>query len=202
MKKIRVISLTAILAIIISSCTSYNRLTSPEILDKEERIWSFGASIDPLTTSNGSDADLLEFQPLISYRTGLGANSELGITMQGIHMFGPGITIDYKHRFQQFEKNILSGNIAVWGGIFRPIGMQYDVLYGTHKRYATVGVSYDFLEFYFDTPALTIGIGSERINSSPFGIQVSYTNQNLYLDEGFLTIGLKFDFLKKKRRYR
>ena len=62
-----------------------------------------------------------------------------------------------------------------------------------------------FLDLTLETPYLSIGIGSERILNKPFGFQISYGIgiPNRYNNiEHMLSIGVKLDFQKLKKKYR
>jgi len=206
-KMIEIKKLFIILIIIInlSSCSVHNRMTSPVVLDKKERIWTSGLSIDPSAFSElGYISSPLAFiQPTIGYRNGIGRNQEIGFTLYGLT--GPSIVIDNKHLLLKNGGFLLSGDIAFFAGAIRPLGLQYDLIFGNRKLYGTLGLGYDFLDLTLETPYLSIGIGSERILNKPFGFQISYGIgiPNRYNDiEHMLSIGIKFDFLKLKKKYR
>jgi hypothetical protein len=196
-----------------SGCGFFNRMTSPEVLDKKEKLLYFGVSIDPLEMMGQGevDSELAIVQPVFGYRAGLGSNREIGITVYGVYF--PGIVLDIKRKYINKEKFKLSGNLAAFIGYVRPIGFQYDLLFGTKKIYGVTGISYDFVKLYTNKPILTIGFGSERIGDSAFGVQFTYsrslspfrnnnsgTTYNYAVN--FLSIGLKFDFIKIKKKYR
>ncbi len=191
--------------VVLSSCSVHNRMTSPVVLDKKERIWTSGLSLDPLAFSDlGYLSSPLAFiQPTIGYRNGIGRNQEIGFTLYGLT--GPSIVIDNKHLLLKNGDFLLSGDIAFFAGALRPLGLQYDLIFGNRKLYGTLGSGYDFIETALEAPYLSIGIGSERILNKPLGFQISYGIgiPNRYNDiEHMLSIGIKFDFLKLKKKYR
>lgn len=186
------------------SCTVHNRLTSPEVLDKKERTWTYGLIIDPAQSEFIDDSEIYAFSPIIGYRAGLGRNQELGITINGF--FTPSLVVDYKHQFLKHNQFFLSGDLAAFAGAFRPFGLQYDLLLGNRNLYGTAGFGYNYnisAEYY---SYASLGIGKERIGTKEnFGFQISYlgsfANANTEALH-FLSFGFKFDFLKNKRRYR
>ncbi len=195
----------SILFVFLSSCSVHNRLTSPEVLDKKEHILTTGISIDPLAiTEYGSIEDPLALvQPIIGYRTGIGRKQEVGITLYGIT--GPALVLDHKHNFFGTSKFLISGDLALFAGLERPTGGQYDLIFGNQKIYGQVGFGYDFQQVVAEEPYYLLGIGFERIGNTPWGIQISYAKsiETIYNDpENFLSIGIKHDFLKTKRKYK
>lgn len=191
--------------IILYSCSFHNRMTSPVVLEKKEHIGTFGVSVDPLELLGEGiiDSYLAIAQPVIGYRTGLGKRQELGITLYGV--FTPGFVIDYKHNFYQKEKFLVTGDLAIFVGILRPIGAQYEMIIGTQKLYGSIGAGYDIFEVVDEEPYVLAGIGTERISNTGFGVQVSYSRSvssvNNYPSH-YLSIGLKYDLLRIKKQYR
>lgn len=184
-----------------------NRLTSPQTLNKEERIWSYGLVYEP-TAKEEYDESVFAFQPIIGYRSGIFKNHEFGINLYGIYT--PGLTLDWKHKY--FEKNrfIVSGDLAAFTGFIRPTGFQYDLLFGNRGLYGIAGVNYEILQANASVPSLLIGFGSEfdKYTKGGFQITVMRSFPEYYSDgskmDAFLTysIGIKFDFLNTKRKYR
>jgi hypothetical protein len=203
MKYLTKFNFLLILLVFLSSCSVHNRLTSPEVLDKKERILTTGISIDPLaiTELGAIEHPLALIQPVIGYRSGIGGKQEVGITLYGIT--GPALVIDHKHNYFRMNQFLISGDLALFGGLERPIGGQYDLIFGNQKLYGTVGFGYDFLEVVAEEPYYLLGIGFERIQDTPWGIQISYAKsiETIYnYPENFLSIGVKYDFLKTKRK--
>lgn len=188
-----------------SSCSVHNRLTSPKILDKEEYIVPLGSSIDPLalTEYGAIQEPIAVFQPIFGYRAGIAKQQELGITLYGI--LAPAFVVDYEHNFFETNKFMLSGDLAVFGGLLRPTGGQYDLIFGNQKFYGTVGIGNDFFKWVGEEPYYLFGIGFERMNDTPFGLQVSFARtfiSSFNYSENFLSIGFKYDFLRTKKKYR
>lgn len=191
--------------VVLASCSVHNRMTSPVVLDKKERIWTSGLSLDPLAfTEFGYISSPLAFiQPTVGYRNGIGRNQEMGVTLYGLT--GPSIVIDNKHLLSKNGNFLISGDIAFFAGVTRPLGLQYDLIFGNRKLYGVFGLGYDFLEQTLEAPYLSFGIGSERISNKSFGLQLSYAVgiPNRYNNtQHMLSLGIKFDFLKLKKKYR
>lgn len=201
---------------VFNSCLFFNRMTSPEILDKEEHIWTIGAAIDPLELAGEgeiNESPIFGVQPVIGYRSGIGKNKELGVAIYG--PFWPGMVLDLKHKLYVSDNFYLSGDLAAFGGWIRPIGLQYDFLFGNRELYGCLGLSYDFFLEWSEYPFWNIGIGSDLIGNSPFGFQIAYSGSfpSYYYDRGvgdivkedpvgFLSIGLKIDLLEIKKKHR
>lgn len=208
MKKINHFYLVAIV-LLLNSCGVYNRMTSPETLKKEQRNLTFGVALSPPKLVNSStenyETPIDGIQPVIGYRSGLGKNQDIGVTLYGIYT--PALVIDYKHQILKNNNFLLSGDAAIYGGYLRPVGVQYDLIFGKRQIYGVIGASYDMVELMSEKPFLSLGIGSERIANTGFGIQISYAKsfmKNDYImDEPYLiSIGLKFDFLRTKKKFR
>lgn len=195
-----------VISIILSSCSVHNRMTSPEVLDKTECILTVGVSLDPYWLE-----DPIYFaQPVIGYRTGIAKNQELGVTLYGITL--PAVVIDHKHQFLKRPNNFtISGDLALFVGAFRPIGGQYELLFGKRQLYGSLGAGYDFLDI--EGSYWIVGIGTERIGNSPFGFQISYlrgtANKYYYVFDQeyeyydqYISFGIKYDFIKTKKKYR
>lgn len=171
-------------------------MTSPVILAKKERIWTFGVSADPFAAKE-LDSFYYLIQPVVGFRTGLGRNQEIGINLYGV--VGPALVIDHKHKIFQSNEFIISGDIAVFGGYIRPIGGQYDLIFGNQKLYGTLGLGYD-IGVAAEGVYYLFGLGSERINGTPYGFQLSFGRSlegtYVYRSNNFLSIGLKYDLLR------
>lgn len=191
--------------LILSSCSFYNRMTSPEVLEKEEHIVTFGTVSDPAIFS-GEPGSIYAFQPVIGYRSGMGSNQEIGISLYGI--WTPGLVLDYKHQILKRGNFLLSSDVAAFGGFGRPIGLQYDLLFGNHKLYGTIGSNYEFN----NSPGrftYVVGLGKEFGKKRQIGLQVTYARTSSasisvtseYV-ENFISLGLKYDLRRIKKKYR
>ncbi len=138
----------------------------PVALPKEQQSWTYGLVVDPILASD--DGEVFGFQPIISYRAGLGKGNELGVTLYGVYL--PGAVIDLKHQFYQNGNFTFSGDAALYGGALRPFGLQYDLLFGSQKFYGMAGVNVDFTSFTNYPAAKVIGIGSEVPGKSGVGV--------------------------------
>ncbi len=186
---------------ILNSCLPYNRITSPQVLDKEERNWTFGIVIDEPLTNRFllTDESII---PVIGYRTGIASNHEIGITQYGLYSQ----VIDYKHQFYKKGDFIFSGDLALFNLDLKPYGIQYDLLFGSKWLYGTCGINYHEDTFWI------FGIGSEFKNNKSFGFQLSVANGfPHYIDyngitkksvDRFISLGLKFDIKRIKKKYR
>lgn len=195
-----------VIGFLMTSCGFSNRMTSPQVLEKNERIWTYGIAYEPTATKNYDQA-IWGFQPILGYRSGLGKNQELGITLYGVYF--PGFVIDHKYKYYEKNNFILTGNTSAFGGIIRPVGLQYDLLFGNRKLYGVTGLKYDFTQLMRDKPSWIIGLGTEFEKDVKFGIQITYANsfpEYNYSDRirpfREITIGVKFDFIKTKKKYR
>lgn len=185
-------------------------MISPQTLDKEERIWTYGLIIEPTAEGNYVDGEIFAFQPTLGYRTGIRPNHELGINLYGI--LTPGFTIDWKHKYFEKDNFILTGDLAGFTGLIRPSGFQYDLLFGNRSLYGVAGMNYEINKINSDKPSIVLGIGSDFNKYTKVGFQISLMKSlpgsfsEIYGDRkaGFMTIsiGVKFDFLKIKKRYR
>lgn len=171
-----------------------NQLTSPEILDQKERIWTAGVAYDPFDFE--VPATIYSFQPVVGYRSGIGSKQEIGVKIYGVYY--PGVVLDHKHRIAELGGFKLSGDLSGYGRIYGIAGFQYDLLFGNRYLYGTCGLNYEFVgsQSYW-----IVGIGSEFTNSIPFGIQLSYGN-DFNNDSKMISIGVKFDLLNLKKKYR
>ena len=185
----------------LGGCVMHNRMTSPVALPKEQQSWTYGLVVDPILASD--DGEVFGFQPIISYRAGLGKGNELGVTLYGVYL--PGAVIDLKHQFYQNGNFTFSGDAALYGGALRPFGLQYDLLFGSQKFYGVAGVNVDFTSFTNYPAAKVIGIGSEVPGKRGLGFQITYANR-LVPDANdrynWLMIGLKMDFRNSKKKFR
>ena len=201
--------LIIIIALVFNSCLYYNRITSPEIINKKEHIWMLGGTIEPYEVlGKGMVSEdlwgiplLYGFQPIIGYRRGIAINQEIGITF---FCLTPGLVVDYKHKILKQGKVIISGDIAAFGGVERPKGLQYDLLFGNRSLYGNCGFYFDIDDYV--PPSLVVSIGSEFKKNNPFGFQVSYSQSIITenKDDAYrsILIGLKYDLFKNKREYK
>ncbi len=105
---------------------------------------------------------------------------------------------------------MLSGDLSAFGGYIRPMGFQYDLLFGNRQFYGIAGINYDLLRLYTQKPSLIIGFGTDFGNSARGGFQISLMHSlpeyypDGHMRRGFMTLslGIKMDFLNAKRRYR
>ncbi|MEQ8580772.1 MAG: hypothetical protein RIC30_05600 [Marinoscillum sp.] len=189
------------LLLLLGGCVMHNRMTSPVALPKEEQSWTYGLVADPILAND--DAEVFGFQPIISYRAGLGKGNELGMTLYGVYL--PGAVIDLKHEIYHKGNFTFSGDAALYGGVLRPFGMQYDLLFGSQRFYGVAGVNVDFTSFTNYPAAKVIGIGSEVPGKRGLGFQITYANR-LIPDTNdrydWLMIGLKMDFRNTKKKHR
>jgi hypothetical protein len=117
------------LPILFSSCLSYSRMTSPEVMEPTERTWVFGGQPQVWIGTHGqptSNSNQWGFTPIIGYRTGSDFG-EWGVTLHQ-QIFFPAVTFDYKHKILERECFHLSGDVAATIG--EAPGMQYDLLFG------------------------------------------------------------------------
>ena len=82
-----------IIGSLLSSCGFTNRMTSPVVLEKSQRIWTYGIAFEPTAKINYDEISW-GFQPVIGYRSGIGYNQEIGISLYGI--WYPGLVFDHK----------------------------------------------------------------------------------------------------------
>lgn len=195
------------IVILASSCVMNNRMTSPQTLDKEERIFTYGLVLEPLARDN-YDESVFGFQPIVGYRSGIGSRQEIGINLYGFYT--PGLTFDWKYKYIEKNNFILSGDIAAFTGFVRPTGFQYDLLFGNRGLYGVAGLNYEIDHFNTNKPSWVLGIGSDFDKYIKGGFQISFMQSfpEFYSDGSkknpFMTIsvGVKFDFLNVKRKYR
>jgi len=197
-----------VIEILMTSCGFTNRMTSPQVLEKSERIWNFGIVYEPTAAENYDDG-ILGIQPIFGYRSGLGKNQEIGITLYGVYL--PGLVIDHKLKYYEKSNFILTGDIAAFGGLIRPIGLQYDLLFGNREVYGVFGLKYDFFPILNNEPSWIIGVGNKiDKKNSRFLFQLTYSNsfpeynklsekQRPFKE---ITIGLKYCIINTKKKYR
>ena len=176
-------------------------MTSPETLKKEERVLTFGAVSDPGYFGN-PDSKFYAIQPVIGYRSGIGTNQEIGMTLYGI--WTPGFVFDYKHQILNRGKFYLSSDAAAFIGVGRPVGFQYDLLFGNRKLYGTAGTNYTFNNGPGNS-TIILGIGKEFGEKRRIGLQATYahsisTNATLGSEVTSFTLGLKLDLYKKSKK--
>jgi hypothetical protein len=211
--------------IIFSSCLSYSRMTSPEVMEPTERAWMFGAQPiaqierkapipNPQNPSANSESKIdIEgvFTPVIAYRSG-SPIGEWGITLHQ-QAFYPAATVDYKHKIMERESFHLSGDVAATIG--EAPGMQYDLLFGNRTLYGQLGYKYyktnglnNLLDFSGDNNnKLIVGIGTEINDETPLGFQLMYARPILYSNpysepSPQLALGIKLEFRRTKKKYR
>lgn len=195
------------LAVLVSSCFSYNRLTSPKPLDKKEFEMNVGATAKITSAYYETIGGVFNYEPVFGYRLGLGGNSDLGLRVHGVYY--PQIVVDWKHQFLQRGDFYFSGDVCVQGGVFRSIGVQYDLLFGKEQIYGVLGTYYDFLEEETEgLPAIHAGIGTMSKKNSGFGFQVNLSiSPSMYsnrLDVGSASVkaGIVYNLRKTKKKYR
>lgn len=195
------------LAVLVSSCFSYNRLTSPKPLDKKEFEMNVGATAKITSPYYETMGGVFNYEPVFGYRLGLGGNSDLGLRVHGVYY--PQIAVDWKHQFLQRGDFYLSGDVCIQGGVFRSIGLQYDLLFGKERIYGVFGTWYDFLGEETDgLPAIHAGIGSMSKKNSGFGIQANFSvSPAMYgnrIDAASISVkvGIVYNLRKIKKKYR
>lgn len=200
-------TLPLLLLTFLSSCFSYNRLTSPKPLDKKEFQINFGATAKVTTPDYENIGGIYNYEPIFGYRLGLGKGNDLGIRMHGVYF--PQIAVDWKHQFMNKEDFYFSGNLCVQGGVFRSVGLQYDLLFGKETIYGVFGTYYDFIgEETSGLPALHLGVGSMSRKNSGFGYQVNFSispamygrRMDIYLFS--LKAGLVYNIRKTRKKFR
>lgn len=190
-----------ILSLSLGSCAMNNRMTSPEILEKEEKIVSVGLLSDFIMEDN--EMELYFGDVAVTYRTGLAENHELGFTLYA--NIYPALSFDWKHKLIREGNFLISGDLAIFGGYYRPIGYQYDLLIGNSSLYAVAGYYHDLA---FDFKTMTFGLGSEFGENDGFGMQLMYLPMDagsLFGEEltyGSIRFGIKYDFKRVKKKYR
>ncbi|MDA3929083.1 MAG: hypothetical protein PF541_08995 [Prolixibacteraceae bacterium] len=177
-------------------------MTSPEVLKKEERIITIGAVSDP-NYFTSRETSWYAVQPVIGYRSGLGSNQEIGLTLYGI--WTPGFVVDYKHQIFRSGNFYLSSDVAAFIGLHRSLGFQYDLLFGNRKLYGVIGTNYT-LNNYPGNSAFILGLGKEFGEKRRFGLQLNYAGiyslgKEYNRTANAITIGLKVDLYKIKKKY-
>ena len=194
------------IALFLNSCVSYNRITSPKTLNKDEHQFNFGLTANPgvlIQSSSAIDTDLESslygLQPVLGYRFGIAENNELGIRIHGL--FYPQLALDWKHVFYNKEDFYFSGDFSVYGGYSRSSSIQYDLLFGKESFYGTIGAYYPIIYSY---PGLHVGVGSMNIGNSGLGIQINYS----YMFADYSTqwhdvlFGVTLNLNRIKKKYR
>lgn len=197
------IGVICIILLFMNSCASYNRMTSPVVLQKGEKILTTALVIDPF--SSIEPQSIYSFQPVVGYRTGLGKKSEIGIALYG--PFYPSLVFDYKHGFISKEHFHFSGDFSLFGGYYRTTGVDYSLLFGNQKIYGVFGAWYPIAFTEKSVPYLKYGIGCESANKSGFGLELNVTHITdksvsngfgWYDYSWFASLGIKYDFRFKK----
>lgn len=177
-------------------------MTSPVVLEKGDKIITAGLAIDPF--SSVEPFSIYSVQPVVSFRAGLGKKSEIGVSLYG--PFYPGLVVDYKHNFLQKNNFHFSGDLAVFGGYYRPVGVDYSLLFGNQQLYGVFGAWCPLVFSENKIPYMKYGLGSELIADTGFGLEFNLTHiANSGIKEGFgfydpnwyACLGIKWDFTSK-----
>ena len=156
-----------ILAILLNSCIPYNKLSSPEVLELNDKSVSFAlVSSNALMPFGDRDVSL---SPMIAYRFGLKSAMDLGLRLD----LGPlSASVDLKHNFIKRDNFYLTGDLSVFTIWFEEFGSQYDLIFGNRSLYGSCGILY--APGIRDANSLIIGIGTESGDSKRVGFQISY----------------------------
>ena len=192
-----------VFALLIGSCASINRLTSPVPVDEGVTEMNFGMTMRPEMIRESS-GDLLEilfaFEPVFGARTGISARHDIGYRIHGAYV--PQLVFDWKHVYLQKGDFYLSGDLAIMGMYLRSIGPQYDILFGKKRIYGTVGCNLDLMGF--DSPlTFQAGIGGMNKGANGIGWQINVGALTDYdMDfEGITTrFGIVYNWTPRKFR--
>jgi hypothetical protein len=196
---------------LVSSCASFNRLTSPKPITPKTTEWNYGLTVDPVLFENYNESSLYEtkiyaFEPVLGFRRGINNKFDFGLRSHGLNL--PQLVIDLKHVFYQRNDFYISGDIALMGVILRSFGPQYDLLVGKEKFYGTIGICYDFMN-YNGNWLYHIGTGGMNIGKSRFGWQANVGiwsfkeisgNDLIQFYSPTMRIGIVYNLLPKKYR--
>ena len=54
-------------------------------------------------------------------------------------IYPSGLVFDYKVKFFERKNFVMSGDLALFIGLLRPIGIQYDILFGNREHHGSRG---------------------------------------------------------------